>query len=105
MHQDLDLSDLQSLMRIIQLFHQSAEIDHAIMWVERVPSDSNMADLPSKGLAAPGISGKVIDPPLDLEAAATLSEDSSSLPSFAFGGDDSSADILREIAATSFLDE
>ena len=41
------LSDSQSLMRIIQLFHQSSEIDHAIMWVERVPSDSNVADLPA----------------------------------------------------------
>ena len=44
------LSDSQSLMRIIQLFHQSSEIDHAIMWVEQVPSDSNIADLPSGGL-------------------------------------------------------
>lgn len=60
------LSDSQSLMCIIQLFHQSSEIDHAIMWVERVPSESNIADLPSRGLqhqAASIIHGWVVNPP------------------------------------------
>ena len=102
------LSDSQSLMRIIQLFHQSSEIDHAIMWVERVPSDSNIADLPSRGLqhqAASSILGTVVDPPLDLEAAAMMCEDLSALPSFAFTDDDSSYDILRELPDTSFFEE
>ena len=102
------LSDSQSLMRIIQLFHQSSEIDHAIMWVERVPSDSNIADLPSRGLqhqAASIILATVVDPPLDLEAAAAMCEDLSSLPSFAFASDDSSYDILRELPDTSFFEE
>ena len=102
------LSDSQSLMRIIQLFHQSSEIDHAIMWVERVPSDSNIADLPSRGLqhqAASIILGTVVDPPLDLEAAAAMCEDLSSLPSFAFASDDSSYDIFRELPDKSFFEE
>ena len=102
------LSDSQSLMRIIQLFHQSSEIDHAIMWVERVPSDSHVADLPSRGLqhqAAEMIQGAAVDPPLDLEAAAIMCEDLSSLPSFAFSSDEPSFDILRDLADTSFFDE
>ena len=100
------LSDSQSLMRIIQLFHQSIEIDHAIMWVEPVPSDSNIADLPSRGQqhqAAAMIHGSVIEPPLDLEAAASMCEDLSSLPSFAFN--DSSNEILRDLPDMSFFDE
>ena len=95
-------------MRIIQLFHQSSEIDHAIMWVERVPSDSNVADLPSRGLqhqAAEMIQGAVVDPPLDLEAAASMCEDLSSLPSFAFSSDETSFDILCDLPDTSFFDE
>ena len=102
------LIDSQSLMRIIQLFHQSSEIDHAIMWVERVPSDSNIADLPSRGLqhqAASSILGTVVNPPLDLEAAAMMCEDFSALPSFAFTDDGSSYDILRELPDTSFFEE
>ena len=78
------------------------------MWVERAPSDSNFADLPSRGLqhqAASIILGAVVDPPLDLEAAAMMCEDLSSLPSFAFTSDDSSYDILRELPDTSFFEE
>ena len=102
------LSDSQSLMRIIQLFHQSSEIDHAIMWIERVPSDSNIADLPSRGFqvqAAEIIAGIVVDAPLDLEATAALCEDLTPLPSFAFGSDDKSSDILHELPGTLFFDE
>ena len=95
-------------MRIIQLFHQSSEIDHAIMWIERVPSDSNIADLPSRGFqvqAAEIIAGIVVDAPLDLEATAALCEDLTPLPSFAFGSDDKSSDILHELPGTLFFDE
>ena len=73
-----------------------------------LPSDSNIVDLPSRGLqqqAAVMINGSVVDPPLDLEAAAKMCEDLTSLPSFAFGGEGSSYDILRELPSTSFLDE
>ncbi len=101
-------SDSQSFMRIIHLFHHSSEIDHAIVWVERVPSDSNVADLPSRGLqhqAAAMIQGAVVDPPLDLEAAEILCEDLSSLPSFAFSSDEPSCDFLRDLPDTSFFDE
>ena len=55
--------------------------------------------------AATMILGTVVDPPLDLEAAATMCEDLSSLPSFAVGGEDPSYDILRELPDTSFFDE
>ena len=101
------LSDSQSLMRIIQLFHQCCEIDHAIMWIERVPSDSNIADLPSRGFqvqASEIIAGIVVDAQLDLEATAALCEDLSPLPSFAFGSDRESSDILSELSVA-FFDE
>ena len=102
------LSDSPSLMRIVQLFHQNSEIDHAIGWIERVPSDSNIADLPSRGLQAQAaviINGAVIDAPLDLEAAAGLCEDLNPLPLFAFGSEDTLSDILSELPSTLFFDE
>ena len=87
------LSDSQSLMRIIQLFHQSSEIDHAIMWVEHVPSESNIADLPSRGLQHQSAS-IIHDPPLDIEAAAMMCKDLSALPSFTFSDDISFGDYV-----------
>ena len=32
-----------------QEFHLAGEADHSIMWIERVASESNIADLPSRG--------------------------------------------------------
>lgn len=43
------LSNLQSLNRMVQLFHQNSEIDRAIMCIERMRNDSNIADLPNRG--------------------------------------------------------
>ena len=53
--------------------------------------------------AAVMIQGAVVDPPLDLEAAAILCEDLSSLPSFAFSSNAPSCDFLRDLPDTSFF--
>ena len=47
----------------------------------------------------------MVESSLDLEATAALCEDLTPLPSFAFGSDDKSSDILREFAGTLFFDE
>ena len=63
---------------------------------------------PSRGFqvqAAEIIAGIVVDAPLDLEATAALCEDLTPLPSFAFGSDDKSSDILHELPGTLFFDE
>ena len=94
------LSDSPSLMRVVQLFHQSSEIDRALMWVERVPSSSNIADLPSRQLqhqAASMIGGQVVTPPLDLEALAAMCSDLTSLPSFAFGDNNHISSFLSDL--------
>ena len=44
------------------------------------------------------IAGIVVDAQLDLEATAALCEDLSPLPSFAFGRDRESSDILSELS-------
>lgn len=57
-----------SLLKIVQAFHSCSVADSAIAWLERVPSPSNIADLPSRGLiseAAQFVNGKVVN--LDLE--------------------------------------
>ena len=53
-----------SLLKIVQSFHSCSESDSSIAWLERVPSPSNIADLPSCGRlddAARLINGKVVD--------------------------------------------
>ena len=53
-----------SLLKIVQSFHSCSESDSSISWLERVPSPSNIADLPSRGRlndAAHLINGKVVD--------------------------------------------
>ena len=52
----------------MQAFHSCSVADSAIAWLERVPSPSNIADLPSRGLiseAAQFVNGRVVN--LDLE--------------------------------------
>lgn len=49
---------------MVQLFHQNSEIDRAIMCIERMRNDSNIADLPNRGCqqqAAEIISGTVVN--------------------------------------------
>lgn len=38
-----------SLLQLAQLFHSSSNSDGALVWVDRVPSASNIADWPSRG--------------------------------------------------------
>jgi len=48
----------------VQSFHSCSQSDSSIAWLERVPSPSNIADLPSRGRlddAAHLINGKVVD--------------------------------------------
>ena len=58
-----------SLLKIVQAFHSCSVADSSIAWLERVPSPSNIADLPSRGRlqdAAHLVNGKIVK--LDLEA-------------------------------------
>ena len=42
-------SNSWSMLTLSQEFHLAGEADHSIMWIERVASESNIADLPSRG--------------------------------------------------------
>ena len=42
------ISQTLSPLQIVHLFHPFAEEDNSIPWIERVPSQSNIADLPSR---------------------------------------------------------
>ena len=47
-----------------QCFHSYSEVDNVVCWFERVPSESNVADLPSRGVpqeAAKLVNGEVRD--------------------------------------------
>ena len=58
-----------SFLKIVQAFHSCSVADSSIAWLERVPSPSNIADLPSRGRlqdAAHLVHGKIAK--LDLEA-------------------------------------
>ena len=52
------------LLKLVQSFHSCSVADSSIMWLERVPSPSNIADLPSRGRsydAAQLLNGKVVN--------------------------------------------
>ena len=58
-----------SLLKLTQAFHSCSIADSSIAWLERVPSPSNIADLPSRGRiqdAANLVNGKIVN--LDSEA-------------------------------------
>ena len=58
-----------SLLKVVQAFHSCSVADSSIVWLERVPSPSNIAELPSRGRmqeAAHLVKGKIVN--LDLEA-------------------------------------
>lgn len=42
------VSQTLALLQIVQFFHSCAEEDNSLHWIERVPSKSNIADLPSR---------------------------------------------------------
>ena len=55
-----------------QLFHMCLEDDNLACWMERVPSEANLADLPSRGQvkeAADIINGRAVD---DMDSDQTL---------------------------------
>ena len=54
----------RTLLSISALFFELEDRDHAITWLERVPSDSNVADAPSRGLVSETarlINGRILD--------------------------------------------
>ena len=78
-----ETSGVLALLQIVQLFHACAEHDQVVHWVERVPSSSNIADLPSrneteKALAL--IDGLPWPFPLDVSRVAEMCMDFASLP-------------------------
>ena len=72
-----------ALLQIVQLFHACAEHDRCIPWIERVPSSSNVADLPSRDktdVALEVIDGLPWPFPCNVEAVAFLCKDFKALP-------------------------
>ena len=45
-------SESLALLQIVQCFHACGDADACLAWIERVPSSSNIADLPSRDLTA-----------------------------------------------------
>ena len=77
------VSPTLALLQIVQLFHSSSEEDQCLEWVERVPSKSNIADLPSRGqteLALSIISGAAWAETVDVETVAKLCSDFKQMP-------------------------
>ena len=73
-----------ALLQIVQLFHACGEHDQCIAWIERVPSSSNIADLPSRdktNIALELIGGLPWPFPCDVEAVVSLCMSFSALPS------------------------
>ena len=73
-----------ALLQIVQLFHACAEYDRCISWIERVPSSSNIADLPSRGQTSEAlelINGLPWPFQCDVMAVASLCMNFSNLPS------------------------
>ena len=77
------VSPVLALLQIIQLFHASSEDDQCLPWVERVPSKSNIADLPSRGQTQKAlelICGQPWPTKLDDEKIADLCMDFQQMP-------------------------
>ena len=73
-----------ALLQIVQLFHACGEHDQCLAWIERVPSSSNIADLPSRDktdLALEIIGGLPWPFPCDVEAVVSLCVNFDALPS------------------------
>ena len=77
------VSPTLALLQIVQLFHSCSEEDQCLQWIERVPSKSNIADLPSRGqteLALRLIGGDAWTEPVDVETVARLCSDFKQMP-------------------------
>lgn len=72
------------LLQIVQLFHSCSEHDLSMPWIERVPSQSNIADLPSRNQLAEAlriIGGRPWNDLSAVDFAADLCCDFSGIPS------------------------
>ena len=77
------VSPTLALLQIVQLFHFCSEEDQCLQWIERVPSKSNIADLPSRGqteLALRLLGGDAWTEPVDVETVARLCSDFKQMP-------------------------
>ena len=77
------VSPTLALLQIVQLFHACSEEDQCMQWVERVPSKSNIADLPSRGQTEKALSiigGSAYNATVDVEAVAKLCSDFKQMP-------------------------
>jgi hypothetical protein len=94
------VSPTLALLQIVQLFHSCSEEDQCLPWVERVPSKSNIADLPSRGqtsLALSLINGVVWAPEVQLETVARLCLNFKQMPSLLQHGIQSTGDFPFEV--------
>ncbi|CAK9052971.1 unnamed protein product [Durusdinium trenchii] len=76
-------SQTLALLQIVQLFHGCAEVDRCIPWIERVPSASNVADLPSRNKTEEAIAiidGSPWTSEVDVEAVAEMCCNFNGLP-------------------------
>lgn len=76
-------SQTLALLQIVQLFHGCAEVDRCIPWIERVPSASNVADLPSRNKTEEAmaiIDGSPWTSEVDVEAVAEMCCNFNGLP-------------------------
>ena len=83
------VSPTLALLQIVQLFHSCSEEDQCLQWIERVPSTSNIADLPSRGqteLALRMISGTAWNEAVDVETVANLCRDFKQMPTLLKNG-------------------
>ena len=78
------VSQTLALLQIVQLFHSCSEADNCLPWIERVPSKSNIADLPSRNQTAEAleiIHGQEWQSELPVDKVADLCRNFQSLPS------------------------
>ena len=76
-------SPSRSLLILVQSFLDREEADQSLTWIERVPSASNVADLPSRSLceeAAALIRGRVVSLEPFLKAAVDVAMRTDNLP-------------------------
>ena len=76
MVQEVSARPSRSLLLFVQGFLDREEADQSLTWIERVPSASNVADLPSRDLC--GEAASVVEP--FLKAAVDVSMRTDSLP-------------------------
>ena len=78
------VSPTLALLQIVQLFHSCSEDDQCLPWIEREPSKSNIADLPSRGwtsLALSMINGVVWTCDVEVETVTKLCLSFQQMPS------------------------